>query len=724
MSFTLPVLAAYASYVKRRFIRKTQHITTAQEQFLKALLAAHQDTEIGQLFGLKDIKTIDQFREQVPLWSYAQYEPYAERIAQGETNILNPDPVVYISLTSGSTGKKKQVPVTQRFQQTLRQADLAGMGFALEGLRHRHRQFGKLLITNSVQIQGQTTAGIDYGPVSVGSIRQGQRLFEQAFVHPFQALEIRDTLARHYVCLLFALRNSQLRGMVANFPMLLLRTCKYLEQYAKVLIDDLEQGTIAPWLPIEPEIRASLERKWSAHPRRAAQLRAVLKAEGRLTPMGAWPDLSFVTTARGGTSGFYLERFPDYFGDTPIFGGVYGTAEATFGVYPDFNTDGSILAIESGFFEFIPADQWGVDHPKTLLPTEVRVGDRYRIAVTSYSGFYRYDIGDVVEVVGFYNQTPLITFRHRHGGLLSATTEKTTEFHVTQVMQKLQQEFHLHLDDFCVTLSDQEFPARYLVHVELAEGQTLDNSEAFLERFEYWLREFNHPYGTVRDGQVPSPRLRLLAPGSFAKLRQRQVDQGMFDSQLKIPHISEDRFFLAGLPILQEVDLPMTPKVNEMEAGDRSFISPPALRVESLRGAHLLYADLRQWDLRGMDLSHADLSGANLQGADLRDANLSGAFLREANLDHANLAGANLCGADLTDAHLTSACLYKACLQEAYLNRTVLEQTDLREAQFHRAILWRVNLKGANLADTDFCDAELQHLTLDGANVRGFSNSL
>ncbi|HEY9646117.1 MAG TPA: GH3 auxin-responsive promoter family protein [Chroococcidiopsis sp.] len=555
MSFTLPLLATYATYMKNRFIRQTRQIEATQEHFLRELLSAHQHTTLGQRFGLGDIKTIDQFRDQVPIWAYSHYEPLCDRIAQGETNLLNPDPVVYINLTSGSTGKKKQVPVTRRFQRTLRRADLAGMGFAIEGLQRRQRSFGKLFITNSAQVQGHTTAGIEYGPVSVGSLRKGKLLFEQTFAHPFRALEISDTLARHYVCLLFALRDSSLRGMVANFPMLILRTCTYLERYANDLIDDLSQGRIAPWLTIEPAIRADLERRWTAAPQRAAQLRAIVRTAGRLTPKLAWPHLSFVTTARGGTSGFYLDRFADYLGDTPVFGGVYGSAEATFSIYPDFDLDGSILAIDSGFFEFVPVDQWSAEHPKTLMPSEVTVGDRYRILVTSYSGFYRYNIGDVVEVVGFYEQTPLIVFRYRQGGLLSSTTEKTTEFHATQVVQQLQQEFNLCLDDFCITLSDHEFPARYVVNIELAHGQTLDNPLAFLHRFEYWLCEFNNPYGTVRASQVPPPQLRILAPGSFATLRQRQVERGMFDSQLKIPHISEDRMFLAGLTVQHVFDL-------------------------------------------------------------------------------------------------------------------------------------------------------------------------
>lgn len=547
----ISLTAVYAAQAKARFIKKTLQVEAVQERFLQELLQAHQATELGSQWRLKEIKTVDQFRDRIPVLPYSSYEPYTDRIAQGETNVLTADRVTYINLTSGSTGKKKQVPVTQQFQRTLRRADVAAMGFMFEGLQRRQLKLGKSLLTNSVILQGHTSGGIEYGPVSVGSLRKGRLMFEKFLAPPYAALQIADTLARHYICLLFALRDPQMRGITANFPMLLLRTCGYLEQYADALIEDLQRGTIAPWLQLDPQLRTKLERQWTPAPQRAAELRAILQTEGKLTPTLAWADLSYTVTARGGTSNFYFARFPEYLGNTPSFGGVYGSAEATFGVYPDFDQDGSILAIESGFYEFVPSDQWQVEHPQTLLPCEVKVGERYRILLTSYSGFYRYDIGDVVEVVGFFEQAPLIVFRHRQGGLLSSTTEKTTEFHATQTMQALQQEFNVRLEDFCITLSETELPARYVVNVELAPEQTLDNPARFLERFEHWMGEFNNPYATVRKGQVPSPCLRILAPGSFAQVRQRQVDRGMFDSQLKFPHISEDRDFLADFGVLQ-----------------------------------------------------------------------------------------------------------------------------------------------------------------------------
>lgn len=559
----LTIATTYAAYAKDRFIRKTHEPMRAQSEFLQQLLQVQQDTELGKQFGLGEIKTIDQFRERVPILPYASYEPLTDRVARGEPNVLNADPVIYINLTSGTTGKQKMVPVTDRFKRSLGKANAAALGFFLEALPAYSRQigrkleFGPLMSANSIRLQGRTEAGIEYGPVTAGSFRMHRFLCRHGFAQPLEAMEVADTISRHYVCLLFALANPATRGITSNFPMLVLKVCQCLEKFADDLIQDIETGRIADWLTIDPALRATLERRWRPNPQRAAELRRIVASEGRLTPKSVWRTLSMIGTAMGGTSQFYLERFPEYLGDTPVFGGVYGTAEANFGVYYDMNTEGCILAIESGFYEFVPQDQWEVEQPKTLLPTEVKPGEYYRILLSSYSGFYRYDIGDVVEVLGFYENTPIIVFRHRRGGLLSSTTEKTTEYHLTQTMQALQQEFGIALDDFCVTLSEQEFPAHYLVNIELAEGQTLSDPQRLLERFDYWLGEFNDQYRIVRQSQVPPPRLRWLAPGSFSIVRQRQLQRGTSDSQLKIPHLTEDRQFLRGIEVLQEFRLPL-----------------------------------------------------------------------------------------------------------------------------------------------------------------------
>ena len=95
----LPLLRAVAGRAKANFVRKTRQTSEIQERFLHDLILAHQNTELGRKYKLSEIKTVDQFRERMPILPYSSYEPYLERIAQGEQNILTAEPVVYLTLT-------------------------------------------------------------------------------------------------------------------------------------------------------------------------------------------------------------------------------------------------------------------------------------------------------------------------------------------------------------------------------------------------------------------------------------------------------------------------------------------------------------------------------------------------------------------------------------------------------------------------------------------------
>ncbi len=550
------ILTTLAHRAKNQFIQDTKHPLAVQEQYLKTLLQHHQKTELGRHYHLEEIKTIDQFRSRIPILPYSAYDPYTQRIAQGEKNVLTPDPVIYINITSGSTGKQKKIPVTQRFQNSLGKANLASMGFLDSALRQRGKKLEKLLVTNPALIKGYTEGGIKYGPAGPGVLHTRRWLYEWLFAHPFTTLQVDDSFTRTYLCLLFSLRDQELGGLIANFPMLILRICQYLENYAESFIEDLERGSLPSWLNLDSKTRSRLNRRFSSAPQRARELREILNSEGRLTPPLAWKNLAYIATARGGTSDFYFQHFSDYDLDQlPVFGAAYSTAEGTCGVYTDVNIDASTLALNTGFFEFIPESEWDQEQPQTLLATEVKPGERYRILMTNYSGFYRYDIGDIVEISEFFEQTPTLIFRHRRGGILSSTTEKTTEAHVTAVLRSLQEEWGITIHDFFVTLSEKEFPPHYLLNIELPPESKLEESEHFLQRFDEILKETNPHYALKRSGEVPPPRLRILGTGSFDIVRQRQVDRGIPDSQLKFPHISEDRQLFAGLPVQKEITL-------------------------------------------------------------------------------------------------------------------------------------------------------------------------
>lgn len=548
------LFAMAAQWQQRAFTYQLPQATAIQARFLQTLLKEQQETALGQALKLDRVSSIEEFQQQVPRWNYDGYAPYFERAAAGEPNVVSSLPIQSFNMSSGSTGSRKLIPITKRVQKTRAYANQIAMGYAFEEAWSQGRSVGKLLLTTSITSLGKTKGGIPYGHVSGNQLRTTPSwVFNQLCAQPYDAMTVSDTAARNYVCLLFGLRQRRLTNIAANFPLIMLQLCTYLEKFGPALIDDIGRGDISQTILLEPELRRTLNQKLSPQPQRAKELQAILATHGRLLPRHVWPQLAFLITARGGPSDFYFERFNDYFGDIPIFGGTYAASEAVFGSYCQLNADGAVLALKTNFFEFVAPDQWGQDNPKTLLHDQLEVGEYYRVLVTNYSGFCRYDIGDVLQVVAQRNGVPVIVFRYRQGGTLSAISEKTTEYHVTQVMAALQN--NLPIEDFCVTLSESLIDPYYILNVELADEAKLADPKQLLKAFDQHMQTANESYGFKRKkNDITTPQLNLLAPGSFKQLRQKKLKPGVFDdAQVKLAHISCDRKLLNGITITQQV---------------------------------------------------------------------------------------------------------------------------------------------------------------------------
>jgi hypothetical protein len=77
--------------------------------------------------------------------------------------------------------------------------------------------------------------------------------------------------------------------------------------------------------------------------------------------------------------------------------------------------DGAVLAVRSHFLEFLPADSDGrPDATRPCLAHELEPGQAYAVVLTTGGGLYRYQLGDVVTVVGRTHECPLVRFTGRN----------------------------------------------------------------------------------------------------------------------------------------------------------------------------------------------------------------------------------------------------------------------------------------------------------------------
>ena len=81
---------------------------------LMQIISDNKDTEFGKLHDFANIKTVDDYKKNVPFTSYDDYAPYIDRMVNhGEKNLITAYPVIQYAETSGSVGVPKKIPVSQ-----------------------------------------------------------------------------------------------------------------------------------------------------------------------------------------------------------------------------------------------------------------------------------------------------------------------------------------------------------------------------------------------------------------------------------------------------------------------------------------------------------------------------------------------------------------------------------------------------------------------------------
>src|SRR5690606_14061692 len=85
-----------------------------QQSVLDELIQTARFTDWGTRYNYGQIKTAQEFAEQVPVSTYEDLFPYIERVLKGEPNVLWPTATEWFSKSSGTTNaRSKYIPVSE-----------------------------------------------------------------------------------------------------------------------------------------------------------------------------------------------------------------------------------------------------------------------------------------------------------------------------------------------------------------------------------------------------------------------------------------------------------------------------------------------------------------------------------------------------------------------------------------------------------------------------------
>lgn len=103
-------------YLKKRipFIEEMmERPADTQMQVFQKLINQARYTEWGIQYDYRSIKSINDFKQRVPIGNYETHKPYIDRMMKGEQNLLWPTDVTWFAKSSGTTSaKSKFIPVT------------------------------------------------------------------------------------------------------------------------------------------------------------------------------------------------------------------------------------------------------------------------------------------------------------------------------------------------------------------------------------------------------------------------------------------------------------------------------------------------------------------------------------------------------------------------------------------------------------------------------------
>ncbi len=320
------------------------------------------------------------------------------------------------------------------------------------------------------------------------------------------------------------------------------------------LVQDIAQGDVRPPQPLPPRVLAAIAHLVKANRPRAAELLKLLES-GQFLPPKVWPHLSLIACWTKAAASFYLTDFPKYFAETPVCDITYGASEGRGTVC--LSPTEQMLAVRSHFFEFIAEDEIGNENARALTADQVELGKNYYILFTTAAGLYRYNLNDIVKIVGWHNGTPLLEFLHKGGNISSFTGEKITESQVTNAVRDAAEELALPIRFFTVIPQFRPEP-HYQAWLECS-GLALEKSNARLaakaiDAIDRHLGMQNIEYRAKRDSKrLAPPAVRFLRDGTYEELRRNLVACGVPDAQVKVSHLSPKQDVIDSINALQQI---------------------------------------------------------------------------------------------------------------------------------------------------------------------------
>lgn len=530
----------------RKFDDSTIHASSNNKELLKKLLNDNKETEYGKKYNFASIRNISDYQQQVPLTTYDDYETYIDRMTEhGERNLLTAYPVVFYASTSGTSGSPKKIPVTDKglnvFQNHSATIQCAVFSEFYKNTQWKDFHDGAVFLLLSLSHE-PLKDGVEFGSISSAALDEEKLKAMSYFITtPKEVLSHTQNTDLKYLHARYALAEREISLIAGAYIPALVDIMNYIKENQKDLVSDIRNGIIGKGIRMPDELRKTLEEDLKPDPKRADELETIF-SEGfnEKIMQKIWPKLQGISAIWAGNFSMYARKLQQFSGRSiPYYTNTYVSSEGVFGIARHPFDQFYAMIPESCFYEFIPMDgKAGSDeenNPQTLLIDEVEEGKEYELVITNQSGFYRYRMGDVIRVVGFYNESPLVVFKYRKKNIVSIAGEKFTEDHLLSAIREFERRTDISIIDYCMYPDREAEPGRYVIIIEPNEKVPAEKLEECKKVLAEELTRASTSYAHyVHGGNMGEPEIIFLQSQTFQLQREMKMYKtGLTENQLK-----------------------------------------------------------------------------------------------------------------------------------------------------------------------------------------------
>ncbi|KAJ1435687.1 GH3 family [Sesbania bispinosa] len=547
--------------------RLTMKAAEVQESLLKQILTQNRETEYLNKYMSEDtyITDIAEFKKCVPVISYKGIFPYIQRIANGEdSSLITGHPITEMLCSSGtSAGEPKLMPSIAE--------DLERRTFVYNLIMPIINKYvgdldkGKAMFLYFVKAEMSTPCELPARTVLTSYYKSKHFKWRTRdpwndFTSPDQTILCSDiNQSMHCQLLAGLVHRRQVLRIGAVFASALLRAISFLERNWRNLCEDIRSGQLSSFIT-DPGCCSCISTVLSSpDPRLADEISKICSQKswkGILCQL--WPKAKYIEAVVTGSMAQYVPALEHYSeGKLPLVCTMYASSECYFGVNLKPLSDPSDVAFtllpNMGYFEFLPLGYNGtllmdfdeeeqVPNDKLVDLVNVKLGCFYELVITTFAGLYRYRIGDVLQVVGFYNKAPQFRFICRRNVVISIDSEKTNEEDLHRsvtIAKKLLEPYDALLVEYTSYPDTSSVPGHYVLYWEILQygskspidGNVLEECCIVIEE------QLDYVYRRCRtnDKSVGPLEIRVVEAGTFEALMDLFIIQGASINQYKTP---------------------------------------------------------------------------------------------------------------------------------------------------------------------------------------------